>query len=69
MERIQKALEKAKEQRQTSATANTQKNSNTTVAIEDISFKQTKKIDVPLETFRRNRIVAGIDHDPTGDVF
>ena len=69
MERIQKALEKAKEQRQTNAPANKQKISSTAVAIEDISFKQTKNIDVSIETFRKNRIVAGIDHDPTGDVF
>jgi capsular exopolysaccharide synthesis family protein len=69
MERIQKALEKAKEQRQTNASVSKRNVGNVAVAVEDISFKQTKNIEVPKETFIKNRIVAGVDHDPTGDVF
>ena len=69
MERIQKALEKAKEQRLNTEITSNQKASKPAVAVEEISFEQTKKIEVSNEIFRKNRIVAGIANDPAGDIF
>jgi capsular exopolysaccharide synthesis family protein len=69
MERIQRALEKAKEQRQNFELTEKRKSPKAAVSVDEISFNETQKITVTQDTFRKNRIVAAIDHDPIGDVF
>ncbi len=71
MELIQQALDKAKKQRdataqQASASINLD---NDRVATKEISYSQTRQVDTQPSVLLKNKLVAGIEDDPRGDVF
>lgn len=72
MERIKKALEKAQQQRQ--ETASQQTSSDYVVArktedTQQIEYSKTRKIKVSEELLKKNRIIAGLDDDPISDLY
>jgi capsular exopolysaccharide synthesis family protein len=77
MDRIQRALDKAKAKKQALSAANQQLNSlnkeskshNRAGSIEDISYTKTKVIDVTNAQLESKRIIAGMYHNPQSAVF
>lgn len=77
MDRIQKALEKAKARHQGSPTKMPQKAEPTKEQAEDplkapidnISYTQTKVVEVSRETLEDNRVIAGMYNNPQSAVF
>jgi len=73
MERIKKALEKAEKQRQDS-TPNQQQPANVNdsdreTETQNISYLQTRHIDVTDDFLKQKRIIAGFDEDPRSYVY
>ena len=71
MERIKKALEKAQQQRQETAS---QQSSADYVArkagdTQQIEYSKTRNINVSEELLKKNRIIAGLDDDPRSDLY
>ncbi len=71
MELIQQALDKAKKQRDATAqqVAATSKTDDDHVATKEISYSQTQQVETPPSVLLKNKLVAGIEDDPRGDVF
>lgn len=74
MERIQKALEKASKQRQTTNSANSNNEEQKLGAIgikstDKIAYEQTQTIEVSDESFRKNRVVSALTNDARADLF
>ncbi|MFW5444436.1 MAG: CpsD/CapB family tyrosine-protein kinase [Methylococcaceae bacterium] len=73
MDRIQKALEKAKKQRQENIRQeeklpDVEDNKNIRV-VEDINYEQTQTISVSDESLRKNRVVSALKEDGRADLF
>lgn len=71
MELIQQALEKAKKQRDAVAAqqGKTLPTKGKPVATDDITYSQTQKVDISMDQLLHNRVIAGVQNDPRGDVF
>lgn len=74
MDRIQKALEKAHQQRQLESANKSQpllKNQDTHLPpiTEEISYQETQTLKVDKATLIKNRVVAAIKNDPRADIF
>ncbi len=77
MERIQKALEKASKQRQTTSSFNSNNEEQKLDAIDvknkpsanKIAYEQTQTIEVSDECFRKNRVVSALKNDARADLF
>lgn len=73
MERIQKALEKAHQQRQyilTQRPVELQKGEKSQpLSVDEISYKTTPTINISHEVLMKNRIVAALKNDPRSDLF
>lgn len=72
MELIQQALDKAKKQRDAVAVKQgktTHSGKGKPVKTDEIAYSQTQKVKVSTDELLQNRIVAGVQNDPRGDVF
>lgn len=77
MDRIQKALEKAKARHQVSTNEMAQQSEPKKILVEDplkapidnISYTQTKVVEVSRETLEEKRIIAGVYNNPQSAVF
>ena len=72
MERLKKALETAQKHRQNSTIPSEKSIENEhekSVKTEQISYSQTRNIEVSEEQLKQNRVVAGFDDDPRSDLF
>ena len=72
MDRTRMALEKARQQRargggRPAFYAPSMPNTNANPM--PIHYEQTRVVDVSLETLRSNKIIAGLDGDPTADIY
>jgi len=68
MEKIQQALERAKQQRQ-NADKSAGNRSAQSVDVHSIEYTRTRSIDGHLETQRRNRILSAMEHSNYADAF
>jgi len=71
MERIKKALEKAQQQRQETEVQQPSKQKIGGVAQEtqQIEYSNTRNVEVSEALLKKNRIIAGLDHDPRSDLY
>lgn len=69
MERIQKALEKAQQQRVSFNRPQHFDLNSPSAKIEDIVYQETQTVKVDTQTLMANRIVAGLKNDPRSDIF
>ncbi len=72
MERIKKALEKAQQQRQETATEKPlpeKKAPRVVKETQHIEYSETRNINVSEQLLKKNRIIAGLDDDPRADLY
>jgi capsular exopolysaccharide synthesis family protein len=69
MEPIKQALERAHRERQTLAGVPQARAAATPPAPSQIEYKQTRRLEVPLEVLRENRVVAHLENDAIADAY
>ena len=71
MERIKKALERARAERLGQAGSKSQSPGNPPVSLEpnQIEYEQTQVVPVSAKTLSERRIIAGLDQHPASDAF
>ncbi len=69
MDPIEKALEKARQERKTRVPAYGRAGAGNGSAPPSFVYEQTRVEPAPANVLRRNRIIAGFAHDPNADIF